>query len=120
MSNQLDPLSDSLNMHIIAEIDQLDLPIMQKHHVRILAHCLTIFKFITSENSSQDADILLREWCNNHSKKFDDQQFSELLYEQLSSTLRKLNLYSSKVGKNIEDLDTNDLVLLVKQREETY
>jgi len=51
MSNHLDPLSNLLNIEIIQEIDNLDLPIMQKHHLRILAHCLQILKIISEENS---------------------------------------------------------------------
>ena len=46
MSNHLDPLSNPLNIETIQEIDNLDLPIMQKHHLRILAHCLQILKNI--------------------------------------------------------------------------
>ena len=50
MSNNLDPLSNPLNIQTIKEIDNLDLPIMQKHHVRILAHCLQILKIINVDN----------------------------------------------------------------------
>ena len=117
MSNHLEPLSNLLNMQIIQEIDILDLPIMQKHHLRILAHCLQIFKMINVENSlkNQNKDPL-REWCDNQSKKFDDKKFSDLFYEQLESTSKKLSTVSNKIGKSIEDLDINDLVLLVEQR----
>ncbi len=51
MSNHLDPLSDLLNVETIQEIDNLDLPMMQKHHLRILAHCLQILKIINLDNS---------------------------------------------------------------------
>ena len=51
MSNHLDPLSNPLNIETIQEIDNLDLPIMQKHHLRILAHCLQILKIINVDNS---------------------------------------------------------------------
>ena len=51
MSNHLDPLSNPLNIETIQEIDNLDLPIMQKHHLRILAHCLQILKIISINNS---------------------------------------------------------------------
>ena len=51
MSNHLDPLSNPLNIETIQEIDNLDLPIMQKHHLRILAHCLQILKIINLDNS---------------------------------------------------------------------
>ena len=116
MSNNLDPLSNPLNIQTIKEIDNLDLPIMQKHHVRILAHCLQILKSITAGDSSEFCDKnLLREWCDNQSKKFDDKKFSDLFYKQLESTAKKLNAFSQRINKNIEDLHINDLALLVKQ-----
>ena len=117
MSNHLDPLSNPLNIEIIQEIDNLDLTVMQKHHLRILAHCLQILKFISEENSFEYQNKnSLREWCDNQSKKFDDQKFSDLFYEQLESTSKKLSNFSKKIGKNIEDLEIDDLVLLVEQR----
>ena len=117
MSNHLDPISNPLNLETIQEIDNLDLPIMQKHHLRILAHCLQILKIINIDNSFEYQNKnSLREWCDNQSKKFDDQRFTDLFYEQLESTSKKLSAFSKKIGKNIEDLDLDDLVLLVEQR----
>ena len=116
MSNHLDPLSNLLNIETIQEIDNLDLPIMQKHHLRILAHCLQILKTLTADNSSGLSDKnSLREWCDNQSKKFNDKKFSDLFYEQLESTLKKLSTFSKKIGKTIEDLEIHDLVLLIEQ-----
>ena len=115
MSSQLDPLSNSLNLQTIQTIEKLNLPIMQKHHIRILVHCLAILNSISRDNSvCSDQENLLREWCNSQSRKFNDQQFSDLLYEQLALTAKKLNLFSQKIGKDIKDLDIEDLVLLVK------
>ena len=51
MSNHLDPFSNPINIEIIQEIDNLDITVMQKHHLRILAHCLQILKFINVNNS---------------------------------------------------------------------
>ena len=117
MSNHLDPLSSQLNIEIIQEIDNLDLPIIQKHHLRILAHCLQILKIINVDNSFEyQHKNPLREWCDNQSKKFDDKKFSDLLYRQLESTSKKLSTFSKKIGKNIEDLEIDDLVMLVEQR----
>ena len=89
---------------------------MQKHHVRILAHCLQILKIITSDKSSESSENNpLKEWCDNQSKKFADEKFSDLFYEQLESTAKKLNTFSQRIGKKIDDLDIDDLVLLVEQ-----
>ena len=116
MSNNSYSLSNPLNSQTIKEIDNLDLPIMQKHHVRILAHCLQILKIITTDDNSELCEKnSLREWCDNQSKKFDDKKFSDLFYEQLESTTKKLNIFSQRIGKNIEDLEIDDLVLLVQQ-----
>ena len=116
MSNNLDPLSNPLNIETIKEIDNLDLPIMQKHHVRILAHCLQILKIINPDDSSELRNKnSLREWCDNQSRKFNDKEFSDLFYAQLDSTAKKLNTFSQRIGKNTEDLEIDDLVLLVEQ-----
>ncbi len=116
MSNHLDPSSNLLNMQTIKEIDNLNLPIMQKHHVRILAHCLQILKIINRDNSFEyENKNFLREWCDNQSKKFDDKKFSDLFYHQFESASKKLSTFSKKIGKNINDLEIDDLVLLVKQ-----
>ena len=117
MSNHLDPLSNLLNIETIQEIDNLDLPVIQKHHIRILAHCLQILKIINVDNGCElQNKNPLREWYDNQSKKFDDKKFSDLFYEQLESTSKKLSTFSKKIGKNIEDLEIDDLVLLVEQR----
>ena len=116
MSNHLDPMSNPLNLETIQEIDNLDLSIMQKHHLRILAHCLKILKIINVDNIFEFQNKNpLREWCDNQSKQFDDQKFSDLFYEQLESTSKKLSSFSKKIGKNIEDLEIDDLVLLVEE-----
>ena len=116
MSNHLDPLSNPLNIKTIQEIDNLDLPIMQKHHLRILAHCLQILKIINLDNSLEYQNKNpLREWCDNQSKKFDDKKFSDLFYSQLDTTAKKLNTFSQRIGKKVNELNINDLVLLVEQ-----
>ena len=117
MSNDLDPLSNPLNMQTIKEIDNLDLPIIQKHHVRILAHCLQILKTINADDSSVLCDKnSLREWCDNQSRIFHDKEFSDLFYAQLDIAEKKLNTFSQRIGKKIEDIEIDDLVLLIKQR----
>ena len=117
MSNNFDSSSNLLNIQTIQEIDNLDLSTMKKHHIRILAHCLQILKTLNIDNSFEYQNKNpLREWCDNQSKKFDDKKFSDLFYQQLESTSNKLISFSKKIGKNIEDLEIDDLVLLVEER----
>ena len=121
MSYQPDPLSTSLNLQTIQSIEKLNLPIIQKHHLRILLHSLAILNSISRDNSLlSDQENLLKEWCNIESRKFNDQKFSDLLYEQLALTAKKLNLFSQKIGKDIKDLDIEDLVILVEESTENY
>ena len=116
MSNPIDPISNSLNIKTIQKIEQLNLSIIQKHHIRILVHCLCIFKAISNDDILFSAEEnLLREWCNNQSGKFNDEKFNDLFYEQLLSASKKLKIFSQKVGKNMNDLDVDDLVLLVQE-----
>ena len=119
MSSPLDPLSNALNLQTIQSIEKLNLPIMQKHHVRILLHCLAILNSISTDNSTfSDQENYLRQWCYIESRKFNDQKFSDLLYEQLALTAKKLHVFSQKIGKDIKDLDIEDLVLLVEESTE--
>ena len=116
MSNQTNPFSSPLSDDMVKNIDQLNLPIMQKQHIRLLAHCLEIFKEIVKDDKSVfEEDILLREWCSKQSQKFNDEKFNELLYQQMSVAATKLNSFSKSIKKNFKDLNLDDLVILVEQ-----
>ena len=116
MSNQTNSFSSPLNDEIMKNIDQLNLPIIQKHHIRLLAHCLEIFKDIAKDDISFfEEDELLREWCEKQSQQFNDANFNQLFYEQMSSAAKKLNSYSISIKKNLKELDLEDLIILVQQ-----
>ena len=119
MSNQPNSFSSPLSDEMVQAIDHLNLPIIQKHHVRLLAHCLEIFKEIAKDKVSLfDEDILLREWCDRQSQKFNDRNFNELFYSQMSSAAKKLNVFSQRQGKNFKELELQDLIILVTQDSE--
>ena len=84
MSNQTNSFPSPLSDEIAKNIDQLNLPIIKKHHVRLLAHCLEIFKEIgKDEKSFFEEDELLKKWCEKKSQKFNDKNFKELDLEDL-------------------------------------
>ena len=118
MSNKTNYFSSPISDEIVKNIDQLNLSIIQKHHIRLLAHCLAIFKEISKkETSTFDEDELLRDWCIKQSQKFNDENFNELFYSQMSSAAKKLNSFSQSIEKNFNELDLEDLIILVKQKE---
>ena len=119
MSNQTNSISSPLSDEIAKNIDQLNLPIIKKHHVRLLAHCLEIFKEIgKDEKSLFEEDELLKKWCEKKSQKFNDKNFNQIFYEQMSSSAKKLSYFSKSIGKNFKELDLEDLITLVEQNQE--
>ena len=116
MSNQTNSLSSPLSNEVVKNIDQLNLSIIQKHHIRLLAHCLEIFKEISKEELSVfDEDELLREWCEKQSQQFNDNNFNQIFYDQMSSAAKKLNSFSQSIEKKFKDLNLEDLIILVEQ-----
>ena len=119
MSNKTNSSSNPLNDEIVQTIDHLNLPVIQKHHLRLLAHCLEILKKIAKDKKPLFEEYeKLRKWCEKESKKFNDKKFNELFYEQMSSAAKKLNVFSLKTGKNFKELELVDLISLVKQDSE--
>ncbi len=119
MSNQTNSFPSPLSDEIVKNIDQLNLPIIKKHHVRLLAHCLEIFKEIGKDEKSFFEEYeTLKKWCEKKSQKFDDKNFNQLFYEQMSSAAIKINFFSKSVNKNFKELDLEDLINLVEQNQE--
>ena len=119
MSNQTNWLSSPLSDEVVKNIDQLNLSIIQKHHIRLLAHCLEIFKEIAKDEISLfEEDELLKEWCEKQSQQFNDKNFNQLFYDQMSSAAKKINFFSKSINKNYKELDLEDLITLVEQNQE--
>ena len=119
MSNQTNSFQSPLSNEMVKNIDKLNLPIIKKHHVRLLAHCLEVLKKIgKDENSWFEEYELLKKWCEKKSQKFNDKNFNQLFYEQMSSAAKKLNFFSKSIKKNFKELDLDDLITLVEQKQE--
>ena len=119
MSNQTNSFSSPLSDEMVKNIEQLNLSIIQKQHIRLLAHCLEIFKEISKNDITLfEEDELLREWCEKQSQQFNDKDFNQLFYKQMSSAAKKLNSFSKNIGKKFKELDLQDLIILVAQNRE--
>ena len=116
MSDQFNTFMSPVKKEVVDQIERLDLSTLQKLHLKLLAHCLEVFKDIslTAEKEFPN-EILLKRWCENEAKKLKDEGFSVLLFEQMNSAAAKLKNYAKKKGKNALDLDLDDLITLTSQ-----
>ena len=113
MSDQLNSFTSPVNKEVVEQIERLDLSTLQKLHLKLLSHCLEVFKEISLKADKEFPDeILLKRWCENEAKKLKDEGFSVLLYEQMNSAAVKIKKYAKKTGKDALDLNLDDLIIL--------
>ena len=113
MSDQFNSFMSPVKKEVVDQIESLDLSTLQKLHLKLLSHCLEVFKDISLKNNDEfPNDILLKSWCENEAKKLNDESFSMLLFEQMNSAAVKLQIYAKKTGKYVLDLNLDDLIVL--------
>ena len=114
MSDQFNTFMSPVKREVVDQIERLDLSTLQKLHLKLLSHCLEVFKDISLKADKEfPNEILLKNWCENESKKLKDESFSVLLFEQMNSAAVKLKDYSKKIGKDALDLNLDDLITLI-------
>ena len=113
MSDQFNSFMSPVKKEVVDQIERLDLSTLQKLHLKLLSHCLEVFKGISLKNDNEfPNDILLKTWCENEAKKIKDDSFSMLLFEQMNSAAIKFQNYAKKTGKYVLDLNLDDLIAL--------
>ncbi len=113
MSDQFNSFMSPVKKEVVDRIDRLDLSTLQKLHLKLLSHCLEVFKDISLKADMEfPNDLLLKRWCENEAKKLNDDTFSLLLYEQMNSAAIKLKNYAKKTGKHPLTLNLDDLITL--------
>ena len=116
MSDQFNYDKSPVNQEIVLKIDQLNLPTIQKHYIRLLFHCLEIFKEILHQSKDLTiSDNEIEEWCKKQSKKINDDSFSDNLYAQMLSAKNKLSSFSEQTGKILQELNLDDLIALTEK-----
>ena len=114
MSDQFNSFMSPVKKEVVDQIERLDLSTLQKLHLKLLSHCLEVFKDISLKNDDEfPNEILLKSWCEEEAKKLKDESFSMLLFEQMNSAAMKFQNYAKKVGKNVLDLNLDDLIALI-------
>ena len=113
MSDQFNSFMSPVKKEVVDQIERLDLSTLQKLHLKLLSHCLEVFKDISLKNDDEfPNEILLKSWCENQAKKLKDESFSVLLFEQMNSAAIKIKDYAKKTGKYALDLNLEDLITL--------
>ena len=113
MSDQINSFISPIKKEVVDQIEKLDLSTLQKLHLKLLSHCLEVFKDISSKADKEfPNEILLKSWCENQAKKLKDESFSVLLFEQMNSAAIKIKNYAKKAGKDPLDLNLDDLIKL--------
>ena len=114
MSDQFNSYMSPVKKEIVDQIDRLDLSTLQKLHLKLISHCLEVFKEISLKADKKFPNkTLLKKWCENEARKLKDDSFSVLLFEQMNSTAIKLENYAKKTGKYALDLNLDDLIKLI-------
>ena len=113
MSEQFNSFTSPIKKEVVQRIEQLNLSTLQKLHLKLLSHCLEIFRLISKEGKVDfPSEKLLRGWCVKESQKLNDSGFSILLFEQMDAASQKIINYSQKIGKQPLDLTLEDLIKL--------
>ena len=114
MSDQFNSFISPIKKEVVDQIERLDLSTLQKLHLKLLSHCLEVFKDISLKADIDFPDeVLLKRWCDKEAEKLNDDSFSKLLFEQMNSAAIKLNNYADKTGKYVLNLKLDDLITLI-------
>ena len=93
-------------------IDLTNLSASEKHHVRMLAHCLQCFKSMSKDN--QRGLIPLKEewleWCLKNPIMIKDDEFVQVMLEQFSGAATQLERLSKDLKVAPLDLTLRNLI----------
>ena len=116
MSDYFNSFISPVKKEVVDQIERLDLSTLQKLHLKLLSHCLEVFKEISLKADKEfPDDTLLKRWCENEAKKLKDESFSMLLFEQMNSAAIKFKNYAQTIGKYPLDLHLDDLITMISQ-----
>ena len=102
------PLSnDDINL-----IGSVNLSIIEKHHLRMLAHCLECFKSMS--NGNEEGRIPRKEvwieWCLKNPIMLKDDDFVQVLFDQFSGAAIQLEKLATTLKVAPLDLTLQDLI----------
>ena len=104
--------SSPLNLTQINRIEELTLSALEKHHLRLLAHCLQVFKSIPVESDGKNFPSKQEqlEWWLSNPKLKNDREFILLLIEQFDSAAIQLERVAKALQILPMQLTLDDLI----------
>ena len=89
-----------------------NLSVSQKHHLRMLAHCLQCFKSMSKNNPKGLIPVKEEwlEWCLKNPIMLKDDEFVQVMFEQFSGAAIQLERLSNDLKVAPLDLTLNNLI----------
>tara|TARA_Y100000589_G_scaffold278676_1_gene274246 strand:- start:108 stop:485 length:378 start_codon:yes stop_codon:yes gene_type:complete len=106
------PLAGPLDRQQIERIEATLLPVVDRHLLRLQAHCLVTFQQIAMP--IQEGPLPTRdrwqEWCDQQPQLADDTEFSEQLMMQFTVIAGQLEELAGKLNRTPLELELGDLI----------
>ncbi len=103
----------------IERIDATLLPQLDRHHLRVLSHCLDSFQTMAVPQATGGAlpdEDRRRLWCQQQPVVADDPAFLDTLLLQLSTAAEQLDQLALELGKPPLTLTLDDLITAAEAR----
>ena len=106
------PLAGPLDRQQIERIEATLLPVVDRHLLRLQAHCLVTFQQIAMP--IQEGPLPTRdrwqEWCDQQPQLADDTEFSDQLMMQFTVIAGQLEELAGKLNRTPLELELGDLI----------
>ena len=117
--NKINQIFNSpLTIEDVELIDKTDLSILERHHLRVLAHCLSCFKQMESQQNTHDLPSReeWRQWCLKQPLLSNDSEFMSVIIEHFDGAAQQLELLARKSQVAPLDLNIKDLIHAARQK----
>ena len=112
------PGNSPLSKEDISLIGSTNLSLGEKHHLRMLAHCLECFKSMRRGNEDGGcipAKEAWLEWCLSNPIMVNDDEFVQVLFEQFSGAATQLERLAFDLKVDPLDVTLRDLISLYEK-----
>ena len=106
-----------LTLEDIKLIEFTNLSVLEKHHIRMLSHCLGCFKSMNIKNTEgniPDKEMWI-EWCLSRPEMVKDDEFIHVLFEQFEGAAVQLEKLSEVFKVPPLELTVKDLIAVYQK-----